>query len=57
MRQYATFHDKVSGSKPTICDFTCIGKYSKYATYNVSHIRSYATCLTFSHRIGRVAGL
>ncbi len=57
MRQYATFHDKVSGSKPTIYNFTCGGKYSKYATYDVSHIRFYATSRSFSHRIGRVAGL
>ncbi len=57
MQQYATHHDKVYGSKPTICDITCRVEYSKYVIYNVSHIRFNATCCVFSHRIDRVTGL
>ncbi len=57
MRQYATYHDKVYSSKPTIYDITYRVKYSEYMTYDVSHIRYYATCRSFSQGIGRVAGL
>jgi hypothetical protein len=57
MRQYATFNDKVHGSKHLICDITCRVEYSKYMTYDVSHMRFYATCRSFSQGNGRVAGL
>ena len=45
------------GSKPTIYDASFRVIYSKYTTYDVSHMRFYPTCCSFSHRIGRVAGL
>ena len=57
MRQYATFHEKKYGSKPTIYDIECKVVYSEYTTYDMSHMRFYATCRSFSHRIGRVAGV
>ena len=45
------------GSISTIYDVMCRVMYSKYTTYDVSHMRFYATCQSFLHRIGRVAGL
>ena len=57
MRQYARFHEKNYGSKPTIYDIGCKVVYSDYMAYDVSHMRFSATCRSFSHRTGRVAGV
>ena len=48
---------QIFGSKPTILDVSCRVVYSKYTTYDVSHMQLYATCPCFSHRNGRVAGV
>ena len=56
MRQYATFHDLIYGSKPTIYDLSCWVVYRKCTIYDGSYMRLYATSRRFSHLNGRVAG-
>ena len=55
MRKYATFHDLISGSKPTIYDNSCQAVYSKDTIYDMSYMRLYAIYRCFSQRNGRVA--
>ena len=48
---------QIYGGKLTIHNVSCRAIYSKYTTYDVWHMRFYATCRSFSHRIGRIVGL
>jgi len=48
---------QIYGSKPTIYNISCWVVYIKHRTYDLSHMRLYATNRLMSLNIGRFAGL